>query len=459
MSTWLKQAHSNPVIDLSDDISPRVIPEVIHLTHKYGKNTYIWYGPVPSILVQDPKLVWEASQDVNLFHKHDSSEFSRLLAPGLASYNGAKWAKHRKLVTPAFRMEKLKHMLPPFVTSTNELLRKWEEIVSPQGWFELDVWPSFSTLSSDAISRTAFGSSYEEGRRIFELQEELTALLINSMGSSFIPGWRYLPTARNRRMRQIVKDVDDSIRHIINTRLNAARTGKSCENDLLGILLDSNSQEIDEQGNKGFGMTIEEVIAECKVFYFAGQETTSLLLVWTMILLSRYEEWQTRAREEVRQTFGSNQPDFEGLNHLKVVHMILQEALRLYPPLPVNARITTADVKLGDKTIPAGTFLFLQILLIHRDPEIWGDSVNEFKPERFSEGVSNATKGKLGFFPFGAGPRICVGQNYSILEAKLVIAMILLRFSFELSPSYTHAPRSVITLKPQFGAHLILRKL
>ncbi|XP_059663282.1 cytochrome P450 CYP72A219-like [Cornus florida] len=458
MSEMLKEAKSNP-IHLSQDIVPRVMPFTHQCIRNYGKNSFKWVGPKPMVHIMDPELIRDILTKSDYFQKPKGNPLTKLLATGLASYNGEKWAKHRKIINPAFHLDKLKQMLPAFYLSCSEIMSKWEKMVSREGWCELDVWPCLQTLTSNAISRTAFGSNYEEGRRIFELQKEQAEHRIHVLHSIYIPGWRFLPTTRIQRMKEIQKQVHASIKVLIDKRMKAMKAGEGNNDDLLSILLESNFKEIQQHGYKNVGMSINEVIEECKLFYFAGQETTSSLLVWAMVLLSRHQNWQTHAREEVLQVLGNNKPDFDGLNHLKIVTMILYEVLRLYPPVVAIQRTTQEETKLGKISLPAGVHLSLPAILIQHDHEIWGDDAKEFKPERFAEGVSKVTKGQVSFFPFSWGPRICIGQNFALIEAKMALAMILQRFSFELSPSYAHAPYTVITLQPQYGAHLILHKV
>ncbi|XP_048131166.1 cytochrome P450 72A397-like [Rhodamnia argentea] len=446
----LKAAKSKPIA-ISDDIKPRIVPLLHRSFQIHGKDSFMWMGPTPRVNITNPEQLKEIFSKMYDYLKPASNPLVKLLIDGLANHEGEKWARCRKIINPAFHMEKLKLMLPAFYSSCTEMVDSWEKLVLEERLCEVDAWVDLQNLTRDVISRTAFGSSFEEGKRIFELREEQAPLTSKALRSVYIPGWRFVPTKMNRRMKNIDKEVRALLTGIIRRREKAIRGGEAAGVDLLGLLLESNMKE-------SIGMSLRDVIEECKLFYFAGQETTSVLLVWTMVLLSVHPDWQARAREEVLQTFGSRKPDFNGLSHLKIVTMILNEVLRLYPPVIILARKVQKETKLGKLIIPPGVLLSIPILLIHHDKELWGEDAEEFKPERFVEGVSKATKNQVSFFPFGWGPRICIGQNFAMIEAKMALAMILQQFTFELSPSYAHAPWDFLTLQPQYGAQVILHK-
>uniref|UniRef100_A0A452Z320 Uncharacterized protein n=1 Tax=Aegilops tauschii subsp. strangulata TaxID=200361 RepID=A0A452Z320_AEGTS len=258
---------------------------------------------------------------------------------------------------------------------------------------------------------------------------------------------RYVPTKKNRRRHSLNKEIRNSLRRLIEINRNKCEDSKN----LLGLMLSAS------KADNEFKMGIEEIIDECKTFYFAGKETTANLLTWATLLLALHQEWQHKARDEVLQVCGKNEhPNAETLSSLKIVNMVLKETLRLYPPALFVNRTVARDVKLGKLDIPAGTQVNLPIVDIHHDVGIWGVNAEEFDPSRFADGKSY----HLGaYFPFGIGPAICVGQNLAMVEAKLVLAMVLQRFAFDVSPSYVHAPMMVMTLQPQYGAQLLIRKI
>ncbi|PIA45522.1 hypothetical protein AQUCO_01600005v1 [Aquilegia coerulea] len=456
LASMMMEARSKPM-ELSHRIAARVIPFTNQGVEKYGKITFDWRGPKVRVNIMDPELIREVfSNKYHGFSKTKVNPYLKLIVTGLVSHDGDTWVKHRRIINPAFHIEKLKLMLPAFHTCCSELVSKWQKLVSGASC-ELDVWPEFQKLTADVISRAAFGNSYEQGGRIFQLQIQLAGLIMQAMQSVYIPGisW-YLPTKQNNKRMKIEGEIQSLLTDMIKKREEAMKIGESCDNDLLGLLLESN---LKEKNSKNVGMSINEVIDECKLFYFAGQETTSTLLVWTMIVLSMHLDWQDKARQEVLHLFGKDKPEFEGLNQLKTVTMILYEVLRLYPPVVVVTRTANRNVKIGEIYIPSGVEIGLPTLLLHHSHELWGEDADKFNPERFSEGISKATKNQVTFMPFGGGPRICIGQTFALLEAKMALVMILQNFSFQLSPTYIHAPCVVLTLQPQHGAQLILQKI
>ncbi|KAI6678696.1 hypothetical protein NL676_039492 [Syzygium grande] len=450
-----KEAQSQPITPFSNDIAPRLLPFLHHSIKKYGKLSFTWFGPTPVLNIMDSDMLKEIFSRINEFKKPHTKAIGDLLVSGLITVEGEKWVKHRTIINPAFHYEKLKSVVSATCSSCEEMLREWNK-QSLAG--DVDVWPELQHLTGDVLCKAAFAVTYNQVKSIVPLQREQMGLANKILQFAFIPGWSLLPTKMLRRMKQIDHEVKGLLEDIVTERERAMKEGGVDDDDLLGLLLKSNVKEIQEFGHQK-GMSIEDVIQECKALNFAGQETTSVLLSWTLILLSKYPNWQDKAREEVLRVFGNNKPDFDGLSRLKIVSMILNEVLRLYPPAFMMMRTVHKTTKLGDIQVPPGVLLFLPIILIHHDPKIWGEDAKEFNPERFSEGVSKATQNKLCFLPFSWGPRTCIGQNFSLVEAKVALTLILQNFSVRLSPSYKHAPTPMLTTHPQYGVPLILTKI
>ncbi|MQM15064.1 hypothetical protein Taro_047995 [Colocasia esculenta] len=467
----IARAQSQPLpSSFHHDIVPRVAPHFHEWSAVYGgaNGTFLyWFGPRPRLAVAEPELARAVMLDGggagSAFEKVGFNPLSKqLFGEGLVGLKGWKWAQHRRVVGPAFAMDRVKvggvfcssscHLcqswVPEIAACASKMLANWEIKQGTNGAeFEIEVNKKLHSFTADVISRVAFGSSYEEGKRIFQLQEEQMHLVSLALRSIYIPGFRFIPTERNRQRQRLDSEIRESLRGLIHAKGEASENSKN----LLGLLMFSNKRGTEEEQ-----MGMEEIIDECKTFYFAGKETTANLLTWALLLLALHQDWQGKARDEVGNVCGKKKfPSAEDIGSLKIVSMIVNETLRLYPPAVALSRRASKNVKLGALDVAAGTEIYIPIIALHHSTEVWGDDANTFNPLRFSAGK----KPPGAFFPFGFGPTTCVGQNLALVEVKVALSMILQRFSFTVAPSYVHAPMLLLTMQPQYGAQMLFHKI
>ncbi|TYH33196.1 hypothetical protein ES332_D13G041900v1 [Gossypium tomentosum] len=345
-------------------------------------------------------------------------------------------------------------MTPAVVASVETMLEKWK---SKEGK-EIEVFQEFRLLTSEVISRTAFGSSYLEGEKIFDMLMKLSVIAGRNIFKAKIPIIsKFWKSADEIESERIAKMIHDSVMRIVKKREERVVNGEADNfgRDFLGLLV--NAYHEADQKNR---LSIQDMVDECKTFYFAGQETVNSLLAWATLLLAIHTDWQDKARAEVIEVFGNQNPDSEGMAKLKTITMIINETLRLYPPISGVIREVGREVQLGKLVLPTHSEVDMRIIALHHDPYLWGDDVNLFKPERFAEGIAKATKyNAAAFMPFGLGPRSCVGMSFAITEAKTALSMILQRYTVTVSPTYVHAPAQRLTLKLQHGIQLLFHAL
>ncbi|KAF7034362.1 hypothetical protein CFC21_045385 [Triticum aestivum] len=456
----MKEETDRLVLEVGDHkYLPRIAPHYLKWRTLYGEPFLYWHGPQARICIFDYELARQIlSSKSGHFVKNDAHPtLLALVGKGLGFMEGADWVRHRRIINPVFTIDKLKMMTKTMLGFAESLAKELEDKASQNknGETKVDINKFFSELTVDNISYAIFGSSYKLGNEVFRAQTDLLGITMETFLDVPIPGFKYLPTEKNRRKWMLERKLKSLLTEIIQPRLATSEYG----NDLLGVMLDSCIET--KQGGKqvDLSLSMEEIIHECKLFFFAGHENTSLLLTWSVYLLSIYPEWQEKLRNEVLKEFGRESPNPNALNKLKEMTMVLFETLRLYSPALFMQRKTVADMTVGSIKLPKGMAIVIPIPIMHRDKEVWGDDADEFNPLRFKNGITGAAKVPHGLLAFSMGPRSCIGQNFSMLEAKSTLALMLQKFSFTLSPDYVHAPVDLFTLKPKFGLPVFLRPL
>uniref|UniRef100_A0A803LJ18 Uncharacterized protein n=1 Tax=Chenopodium quinoa TaxID=63459 RepID=A0A803LJ18_CHEQI len=257
-ATMTIEARSKPPLpDSSNDYIPRALPFFYQTLNKYGRRCFVWNGPVPLVTIAEPELIREVFMKIHEFQKQKTNPFLEKVASGLLMLEGRFWATRRKLLTPAFHMDKLKFMLPALWESSNAMVKEWEEMTSKTGSCEIEVLSYLNKLSAGLISRVAFGSSYEEGKRIFELLTEQIQTVLPVLNAVYIPGWRFIPTKANKRIVDVDKEIRTLLKGVIDKRKKAIKEGAKPKDDLLGLLLESQLHDNGHNNKKHIELSIE----------------------------------------------------------------------------------------------------------------------------------------------------------------------------------------------------------
>ncbi|CAK7326410.1 unnamed protein product [Dovyalis caffra] len=445
---------SSPM-ELSHQMLARIQPHVYSWIKLYGMNFLSWYGPRAQLVITEPELIKEVlSNKDGAYPKLVIQNYAeKLLGDGLVLSQGKKWLKMRKLANHAFHADSLKGMIPAMIASVETMLDRWRQY----GVKEIEVFQEFKVLTSEIISRAALGSSYLEAKNIFDMLTRMALIVGRNNYKVGISGIKkFFKTRDDIESEKLDQGIRDSILKVIEKRGGDDGTEPaSYGSDFLGLLLKAH-----HENDKTRKISIDDLIDECKTFYVAGHETTTSSLTWTVLFLAIHTDWQDRAREEVFQLFGQQNPCPDSIGRLKTMTMIVNESLRLYPPVFNLTREVQKEVKLGKLIVPAKTTVCLSVLALHNNPQIWGEDAHLFKPERFADGVVKAAKNNVtAFLPFGLGPRSCVGLNFALSEIKIALSMILQHYRLTLSPTYVHSPRHILTISPQYGLQILLEAL
>ena len=362
-----------------------------------------------------------------------------LVGEGLVTTEGAAWRRLRRMAQPTFHRQRVEALAGVMAEATDAMRRRWE-LHARHGAGPIAVGDEFMALTLRIVGLTLLSIDLE--RDSGRLRRALTTTI--SYGEHWLNHLFALPpavpTPRNLQYRRAMRTIDGVIYDIIAGR---RRRPEHDTGDLLSALLAARDEETGES------LSDHELRNQLFTFIAAGHETTALALAWTSCLLSQHPDAEARLHDEVAKVLGGRTPTALDLPRLAFTRRVIEESLRLYPPVYALIRDAKLDDEIGGFHIPKRTMIVLCPYVTHHHPEIWPDP-ETFDPDRFlPERV--ASRPRFAWYPFLGGPHQCIGQEFAIMEATLVVAMIAQSFRLRLAPGASVEPKPMLTLRPRDG--------
>jgi cytochrome P450 len=400
----------------------------------YGDVTRLRLAHRPVYLLSHPDLIEEVlvTQSRN-FIKHFALRLNPLvLGDGLLTSEGDFWLRQRRLIQPVFVRSRIASYGPIMVAAAHNVMATWRP------GERRDMMTEMMRLTLEIAAKTLFHADVAD-----DTSDVAAALQVLQDGflrrfNSLVPTPIWVPTPANFRLRRAIGRLNTIIYGFIRKR----REQPGERGDLLSLLLAAR----DEEGSR---MSDRQVRDEAMTLFLAGHETTALALSWTWYLLGQHPEVEEKLAAEVQAVIGQRDPTPDDCPRLKFTEMIVQESMRLYPPAYVVGREALADCAIGGYHVPRGTTLLMSQWVMQRDARYYADPM-AFRPERWGEEAIKSLP-KFAYFPFGGGPRLCIGNTFAMMEMVLVLAAIAQRFRFRLQPGAHVLPVPTFTLRPAGG--------
>ncbi len=416
-----------------------VLGLMLKSSREYGDVVRFRIGPFVVHLLNHPDHVEHVLQShARNYDKATRSSWKIRLISGdsLLTSNGDVWQRQRRLMQPSFHRQRIAGLASQMTALTSEMLQGWDAHVATVQ--PLDLASEMMRLTYTIVGKTLLGA--EVGGDLGGVEHAMETVLTHTFQSwgNILDLPAFVPTPANLRFRRAMQLLE----HIVYGIIAGHRAGNSAKSDLLSMLLDVRDEQTGE------GLSDLELRDEAITFLVAGHETTANALSWTFYLLSQNPEVERELRAELVAVLGGRAPAIENLPQLKFTTTVIQEAMRLYPPIWVIERRAIADDLIGGFHIPAGSSIVMSPYVLHRNENFWPDA-ERFDPTRFSSKPR-------GYIPFGSGPRFCIGAEFAMMEARLIVPMVMQAFHLELAPGHSVLPLPGITLRPKNGLQMIL---
>ncbi|HXV43295.1 MAG TPA: cytochrome P450, partial [Anaerolineae bacterium] len=375
--------------------------------------------------------------------KGRGSELTRpVIGEGLLTSEGEFHQRQRRLMQPAFHRRQIAALAETMTAFAERHIAPWREGETR------DLHAEMMGLTMSIVTQSLFGVDVASensalAETLDELMKEFSFADATPLGQLLLR----LPTARVRRRAALLGRLDKAIYGFIR----AGRERPEACDDLLSLLLTAQDSEGD-----GLGMSDRQVRDEVMTLFIAGHETTANAITWTFYLLAQHPDLESRLQVELSEVLGGRSPSIEDVPSLKYTRMVLSEAMRLYPPAWIMSRLALAEDEIGGYRIPAQSPILISQWAMHRHPAYWDEPLH-FNPERFNpDDPAVKQRPRYTYFPFGGGPRLCIGEPFAWMEGILLIAALAQRFCFRLAPSARVEPQPLVTLRPKYGLPITL---